>query len=483
MQENGHTVTRALVCGATRISAEVLKRMGAGWHVTLVDPATERLTDFSTRFELVQRVVEGDPSSPVVLEEAGLADQAFVLAMTCDDRVNLAVARFARDQEVKHIMALLNDSENQPDFDDLGQGVVRTVAVSALPARHVYRYLRNPGVQVATVADGQGEVIEVDVGRNHRVVDRPIKEVRAEHWTVVALFRGGRLHMPAEDTVVQAGDRLIFLGLQDIYDDVCSLLECEEPSFPLDYGQSLLLGMPPDADPDALFDEAVHLAQNTMVQNVVVACRQDPCPVQQRLDEWSHTLEMAVRGVEGEMVPAVQDLCAQENVGLVVLPPRKESFFRTLTRPTLTALAHSLPAPLLVARGSFPYGRLLVPFNGTEPAQRSLDVALDLARQLKAAVTVVVVREPGFVHGDEERAREDWHQQVLARARDAAHVHKVQLHEEVREGNPVHEILELADDHDLMVLANPQKDKELFTPNVGEELAAQAPCSVLLVVK
>ncbi|MGA6925774.1 MAG: NAD-binding protein, partial [Desulfosarcina sp.] len=66
---------KLLVCGAGRITDELLKRIGANWEVTLIDKKEARLAPFSNRFPNVVRVMTEDASSAVVLGQAGLAEQ------------------------------------------------------------------------------------------------------------------------------------------------------------------------------------------------------------------------------------------------------------------------------------------------------------------------------------------------------------------------------------------------------------------------
>jgi nucleotide-binding universal stress UspA family protein len=133
-----------------------------------------------------------------------------------------------------------------------------------------------------------------------------------------------------------------------------------------------------------------------------------------------------------------------------------------------------------VTRGTHPYENILVPFNGTEASSRALAVAVDLARQLGACVTAGVVEEPEFLH--EERPDEPtWLEGILDQVRERTRIHKIQVHEEVRRGNPVKELTAVAADYNLMVIGSTTQDKDLFAPHVGELLARKAPCSVLII--
>ena len=45
------------------------------------------------------------------------------------------------------------------------------------------------------------------------------------------------------------------------------------------------------------------------------------------------------------------------------------------------------------------------------------------------------------------------------------------------------EIVKVAEDFDLMIIGSTTRDKGLFSPHVGEHMAQDVPCSVLIVAK
>jgi nucleotide-binding universal stress UspA family protein len=164
----------------------------------------------------------------------------------------------------------------------------------------------------------------------------------------------------------------------------------------------------------------------------------------------------------------------------MVVHPFEASFFKSLAKPTLVSLTHSISCPLLVARQTHPYERILVPFNATSKAELALGVAVDLARQFGAEVAVAVVEEPEFIRGVEE---EEWTETVLKRVRELAHIYKFEFEVIIKKGNPVKEVVALAQDFNLMVMGSTTREKGLFSPHVGEHMAQDVACSVLIIAK
>ncbi len=471
---------KLLVCGAGRITDELLKRIGANWQITLIDKKEAKLAPFSNRFPNVVRVLTEDASSPVVLQKAGLADQDGVLAMTNDDAVNLAVAGFARQADIKTVLAVVRDPEHLPDFQKLD---VWTVSMATDAARKANQFLKDPRVKIVNLGEGEGELMELTAGKQDLARLSDVLSRKDRQWRAVGLIRANKILFPDAAAAVQAGDRLLILGKDDLYNAFADRLAEVHRHFPRTYGQQMILGLPDDASLGVaeLLNEAFYLAKGTHIQNIKVVFEKTAAEVREALAHWSESLAIEVVDSGGAVRQAVTGIAEQSDAGLVVLPHLKVSRLRAMFGGPMTAMAHALPCPLLVPKLRDPYERLLVPFNGSLAAQRALEIALDLSQQLDAGVTVVIVVEPSFLRG-ESSATGGWEQEMLKQVRELSRVHKIKVAEVVRHGNPVKEILSVAVDYQLLVLGDSADRGGLFSIDVTAMITNQAPCSVLLVL-
>ena len=189
---------KILICGAGRITDELLKRIGENWEITLIDKEKARLEPFSSRFPSVVRLMAEDASSPVVLEKAGLADHDCVLAMTNDDPVNLAIARFAREADVKNILSMVRDPEMLSEFQKLE---VWTVSMATDMARKIYQFLKDPRIRIIDLGEGEGELLELSVGMRDLSRLRDVASQRDSDWRLMGVVRrqpeGHRRRRPA----------------------------------------------------------------------------------------------------------------------------------------------------------------------------------------------------------------------------------------------------------------------------------------------
>ena len=468
---------KVLICGAGKVTRHLLARLGERWQVTLIDKSEDKLQDLITKFENVQKVITADGSSPVTLDDAGLADFDYVLALTENDKVNLAICEYAGSQEVSHLLALVNEEENKERFQEIG---ARPVLGSTLSAKSIHHYLQDPRINLMSLSLGQAEIMEMDVSDHFQVIGKGASSLTGEDWRLVAILRQNLMFFPKPETVIEMGDRLVIVGQPDSFKTLCMYLECGVPHFPLGYGPDLLLALLPESNHEELIKETMHLAQNTKVKSLTALCSKEDGDIEQAFGTWTQTTDIKMVTVEDEVEDSLEEIGSQENYGVMVVPPFEASFFVSLAKPTLISLAHSISCPLLVARQSHPYERILVPFNATSKAELALGVAVDLARQFGAEVAVAVVEEPEFIRGVEE---EEWTETVLKRVRELAHIYKFEFEVIIKKGNPVKEVVALAQDFNLMVMGSTTREKGLFSPHVGEHMAQDVPCSVLIIAK
>lgn len=468
---------RMLICGAGPVTRELLKRLNRGWELTLVDKSAEQLEECADLYAGEAVTLAGDPASPVVLARANLPDQHYVLALGWWDQDNYAVARAAVKAGVKQVAALVREAHQQARFSQLG---VRTLLGSAVLAREFHHFLDNPELRVSPLTLGKGAVMEIEVTARLDLEGKQVSRLHGRDWRLVGIVRQGELLLPRRDTQVATGDRLVFLGRPDIFGSFCGALECSLGHFPQNYGQELLIALRPQARGDfgAVLEEGLHWALNAKIARTTIVCREDQCDINEHLAQWPAAIQVEVLTTRGSVMDAARAVCRESSVGLVVLNKLEAKFLKTLGKATLMNLSETLGAPLLLAGHTMPYNSILVPFNGRPRSEAGLDVALDLAEQQGGEITLAVVREPAFIRGGGE---DQWLESLHARAREVMHQHKVHLNLMEFDGNPVKELSAHSAEYDLMVVGGSAEGRGLLAPNVGEQLAQRAACSVLVV--
>jgi len=470
---------KIIICGAGRITDELLKRIGANWEITLIEKEEAKLAPFSNLFPSIVRVMAEDASSPVVLEKAGLPDQDGVLAMTNDDSVNLAIVRFAREADIKTVLSLVRDSEMLPAFQKLD---VWTISMTTDAARKVYQFLKDPRIRIVDLGEGEGELLELAVGKQDLPRLADVGALQNPQWRMVGVLRENKLLFADTSAVIKEGDRLLVLGKADLYNAFSSRLAEKQLHFPRTYGQQMVMGLGDEASIDVaeLLNEAFYLAQGTHIEKIKIVCGKSDAEIQETLSRWSESLAIEVLEGETDVKKRVVRAAGDNDAGLVVFPYKKQSFLRSFFGNAVMNLARGLPCPLLLAKLSDPYEQVLVPFNGSLAGQRALEIAMDLSRQLSATVSVVIVVEPSYLRGKSSTTGQ-WEQQMLKQVRELSRVHKIKVEELVRRGNPVKEIVAAAADYQLLILGVDDSRSGFFSIDVAGVIVDKAPCSVMLV--
>ncbi len=472
---------KVIICGAGKFTRHLLSRLGDRWRITVVDLDESRLKDLPARYPIVEKAIAGDASSPVLLDDVDLASADYVLVLTNNDKVNLSVARYAREKGVRHIMALNNDEELEEKFRELD---VYTLATGNVVGSTLFHYLQDPRVNVFPVAKGRGEIVEVEVLKEHWLTGMSVGGFEDAKWRIAGIFRGGDLLAPDHETVLAEGDRLILMGKRDFFRSVCTHLACAHVPFPMPWGSGMLLILSggDEAAIESLIEEAMYLALNTRVAHVVILRHENGPNPRELIEDWRARFDIRVQITYSNPLKDLPKICREENIGLVVLRPLAKSFFKALTSSEMMELAHSLPCPMLVSRRSMPYGKILVPFTRAPRSELALETAIDVAEEVEATVDAAVVREPDFIHNDDGQ-EEGSSTERFKRVRELSHIRKISIGEVAREGNPVRELTALAADYDLMVVGSSSDETDFFSPNIGELLTERTPCSVLVVAR
>jgi trk system potassium uptake protein TrkA len=204
---------KVIVVGGGKTGSQLAAQLlGQGHSVKIVEdrPAVvDRL-----RRELPQEaVVEGDGSSPTVLEAAGV-DQAQVLAaVTGNDDANLVITTIARFEfDVPRVIARVNNPKNAWLFT-AEMGVDVAINQADLLAKLIAEEMSlGDMMTLLKLRKGEYSVVEEKVDPTALVVGKQIREVSLpEACTLIAVIRKGDLIVPHGDTRLEPVDEVLAL--------------------------------------------------------------------------------------------------------------------------------------------------------------------------------------------------------------------------------------------------------------------------------
>ncbi len=455
--------TGVIVAADGRTGLALARRTAAVMTVTLVVPIAFEMEPCE---ELARvRVVRGDVTSMLVLREAGIFGVHALVAASQRDEVNMEASRLAVEAGVPDVVCRLADAELSDDVMALGaHPVTADMAMAGTLASLL------PGVVTTTseVGLGEGEILQVRVMPGSLVIGRPLHEIATRAFLVAAIYRDGELVVPHGDTCVEAGDQVLLVGSPDTLRAIADYFRLGAARFPRQFGQSIVLWNPRN-DP-AVEEETNALVEASQCGRVFHVVR----TAEDRVVDWAS--ELPLRALLANPLAPAGDV----SPGLFILPPpTRGPFGRFGKLGPMGQLLDRARSPLLLARGSAPYERILVPVTDTPTSWRGLELAVDIARTTGARITALHASQPRFIGGSvgAERTR-----MVEDSARQIARLYKLEFDVVVEEDNPIRSAVRLAADHDLVVAARNLRQKDTyFRPDIGLRIALAAPCSTVLL--
>jgi len=190
--------------------------------VTVIDVNEEILRDLQDRLDI--RTVNGNASSPRILEAAGIASTDILVALTNSDEVNMLACQIAWTlyRTPKKIARVRSADYTDRDklFGENGVAVDVWISPEQLVTEHVARLIRYPGaLQVLDFADGRVRLVGIRALKGGPLVGQALKTLRehipAADARVAAIYRAGKSVKPEGETVIEDGDEVFFLAARD----------------------------------------------------------------------------------------------------------------------------------------------------------------------------------------------------------------------------------------------------------------------------
>ncbi|WP_409485618.1 potassium channel family protein [Arsenicicoccus dermatophilus] len=215
---------RVVIAGAGSVGRSIARELLHNGHqVLLVDKDADDVQ--------AGRVPEAawllaDACEITALTEAGLADCDVVVAATGDDKANLVVSLLAKTEfGVPRTVARVNNPRNEWMFDE-SWGVDVAVSTPRLMTALVEEAVSvGDLVQIFTFNKGGATMVELTLPSESPYAAARVADVPLPRDTVlVGIIRDGLPIAPSRDDSLEIGDELLFLTVEDVEDELESLL-------------------------------------------------------------------------------------------------------------------------------------------------------------------------------------------------------------------------------------------------------------------
>jgi trk system potassium uptake protein TrkA len=189
--------------------------MSKGWEVVIVHQDRDECGRLARNSKAL--VVCGDPSSPEVLEDAGIRDSDAVLAATPVDSTNFAICQISASEfGVKKMLALVNEIGNEQVFEKVG---IRSFSANAAISTLIQQMADLEEITgIGALADGRIQLAELRIREDWPCVGIPLQSLRMPGGSLVAaVLRTDEAIIPSGSTSLLPGDRVIVLATATAY--------------------------------------------------------------------------------------------------------------------------------------------------------------------------------------------------------------------------------------------------------------------------
>jgi len=464
---------KLIIVGAGEVGRELIKRLQKEWSITVIDEDSEKLKKIIGLLdsESLNRTVllQGDGTSKLMLEKAGIKEARAFVACTGDDEVNIVACKLAKEFDVPSIFAVSNSTEKDELYEKEGIDYVdKAVATASLLERQIESGIVSP----TNIGLGQGEIIEVTVMPTSIIAGYPVGKFTSRRWKIVAIFRGDKLILPKPKTIVKPGDKVLIVGEPRILKYIAGLIRSGEPQFPLQFGVEEVLFL--KENKVETVKDAIFLLENTKLQKVsIYTCFPFSSSLKETFESKEKILKNTkeIKGCEKEFLQILNE----ENYGLIVLEDNYKEFplfFGIKTLPII--VGEQTLSPVLIARGTTPVKRILVPVSGSFSSFRALEVGIELSLmwscELKALYITLSEKNPKI-------------QSLKEKITKFSNLYKVPIEFKVAVGNPVSEFAKESEKAELTIVgARKGRKTNWFNPYPPYHMVHRSKCTSMLIM-
>lgn len=200
--------------------AQILEE--SGHPAVVVERDRERCTVLASRLPKTV-VIHGDGASSSVLSDVGMKNVNFV-AITGHEEVNFLLALLGNKLGANRSIALMDNESYLSMAHTMGIDAAVSPKLSAV--RDILRFLNKDQVMdAAPMLNGRVDALLVEMPRDSRIVERPLKMAGIPQGIIIAaVARGNETIIPNGDTVLHAGDKAMIVTHRSLHPKLDAIL-------------------------------------------------------------------------------------------------------------------------------------------------------------------------------------------------------------------------------------------------------------------
>ena len=220
-----------VIMGGGHIGLRIAERLEEvpGISVRLFERDAARAREIAQRFTKSVMVLVGDATDLDLLGEERIGDQTNIfVAATSRDEDNMMACQLASSLGVERTVALVNKPSYRKIYSLLG--IDNAISPRILCANRILRFVRAGSVSsIAVVAEGRGEVIEIEARFYGGKTESRVKNLGLPRGVVIgAVVCGEEVEIARGETLVKEGDRLILFALPAVVEELRKVFRSQD---------------------------------------------------------------------------------------------------------------------------------------------------------------------------------------------------------------------------------------------------------------
>jgi trk system potassium uptake protein TrkA len=215
-----------IVVGGGNTGSQLAKfLLDAGHAVRVIDERQNVLEKLTTEIPQ-EMIVNGDGSSPAVLEKAGIEKAQVLAAVTGSDETNLVVTSLARFEfNVPRVIARINNSKNAWLFTP-EMGVDVSLNQAEILARLTAEEMSiGDMMTMLKIRRGKYSIVEEKIAPSAPAVGMALKDLTLPNNCVISgIIRHGDMVLPRGTTILEEGDEILALVDEPAREQLAKLL-------------------------------------------------------------------------------------------------------------------------------------------------------------------------------------------------------------------------------------------------------------------
>ena len=224
---------KIVIAGAGEVGLHLSKMLSYESHdITLIDNNEVNLKDGENYLDI--KVINGDSSSPSILNKANVSDADLVIGVTASESINFFSCILSKKLGDKRTIARLTNTEfieNGSKFDFSSIGIDEVISPENLAANEVKLLINDSGFTNShDFENGALKMMAAKIQNNAPFVGKTVMEAASVFpgikFMPIAIERGGShtAIIPRGDTVFKNDDHVYFITCHDGVDELYNLM-------------------------------------------------------------------------------------------------------------------------------------------------------------------------------------------------------------------------------------------------------------------